>query len=79
MYVLKLLWLLRWIAIAVAVIIGNSTEELLLFCNIILWKCLMGVFVNAEFSKLLLISLFLFIIILLSSLARVCIPIWKQF
>lgn len=61
-----------------AVIIGSSTEELLLFRNIILWKCLIGILVNAEFSKLLLTSLFLFIIILLSSLVFVCIPIWKQ-
>lgn len=61
-----------------AIIIESSTEELLLFYKIILWKCLMGILVNAEFSKLLLISLFLFIIILLSSLACACIPIWKQ-
>lgn len=38
----------------------------------------MGILVNAEFSELLLIRLFLFIIILLSSLACVYIPIWKQ-
>lgn len=38
----------------------------------------MGILMNAGFSKLLLISLFRFIIVLLSILACVCVPIWKQ-